>query len=113
MNTKGQKLKSNLKLYESFEMIEMINKPTRFVTGGGIWLYLVDLTTLSQTHTLNLKNPFYYFPHPCGWGLRGRVSPIIVKPCDSKTKQSKNQMQIQPHHCFTNQSNPNKNLKVR
>ena len=64
---------------------------------GGDWLYLADC--LSKTHTLNLKNPLYYFPHPCGGGLRGRVSPIIAKPCDSKTKQSKNQMQIQPRHC--------------
>ena len=56
---------------------------------GGDWLYLADLTALSKTHTLNLKNPLYYFPHPCGGGLRGRVSPIIAKPCDSKTKQSK------------------------
>ena len=67
--------------------------------GGGIWLYLADLTALSQTHTLNHKNPLYYFSHPCGGGLRGRVSPIIAKPCDSKTKQSKNQMQIQSRHC--------------
>ena len=48
-------MKSNHKSHES------INKPTHAVTGGGIWLYLANLLPhLSQTHTLNPKNPLYF-----------------------------------------------------
>ena len=88
-------MKSNHKLSKSCESIIKSNPPNSY--GGGIWLYLADY--LSQTHTLNHKNPLHYLDcheNPAD-SLAMTILRKITRHCEifaRKSKQSINQTRI-------------------